>query len=89
MQNPRDKVIITLGLSGVDSAGKSTFTEMMRQIVEDSPQVFGTKLAMGSVVAVIFQMAGGLRASMHYCGCASVADIRLRAADSAGSGSLR
>ena len=24
----------------------------------------------GSVVAVIFQLAGGLRASMHYCGCA-------------------
>jgi IMP dehydrogenase len=25
----------------------------------------------GSVVAIVFQMAGGLRASMHYCGCAS------------------
>ena len=24
----------------------------------------------GSVVGIIFQMAGGLRASMHYCGCA-------------------
>jgi len=33
----------------------------------------------GSVVAVIFQMAGGLRASMHYCGCASVADMHERA----------
>jgi IMP dehydrogenase len=30
----------------------------------------------GSVVAVIFQMAGGLRASMHYCGCASIADMQ-------------
>jgi IMP dehydrogenase len=29
----------------------------------------------GSVVAVIFQMAGGLRASMHYCGCSSIADM--------------
>jgi IMP dehydrogenase len=29
----------------------------------------------GSVVGVIFQMAGGLRASMHYCGCASIPDM--------------
>jgi IMP dehydrogenase len=33
----------------------------------------------GTVVAVIFQMAGGLRASMHYCGCASVAEMHERA----------
>lgn len=33
----------------------------------------------GSVVALIFQMAGGLRASMHYCGCASVAEMQQRA----------
>ena len=33
----------------------------------------------GSVVAVIFQMAGGLRASMHYCGCASIAELHEKA----------
>jgi IMP dehydrogenase len=33
----------------------------------------------GTVVAVIFQMAGGLRASMHYCGCASIAEMHERA----------
>jgi IMP dehydrogenase len=33
----------------------------------------------GSVVAVIFQMAGGLRASMHYCGCTSIAQMHERA----------
>ncbi|RZJ04364.1 MAG: IMP dehydrogenase, partial [Rubrivivax sp.] len=33
----------------------------------------------GSVVQVIFQMAGGLKASMHYCGCASIADMQNRA----------
>ena len=33
----------------------------------------------GAVVAVIFQMAGGLKASMHYCGCASIADMHERA----------
>ena len=34
----------------------------------------------GSVVQVIFQMAGGLRASMHYCGCASIDDMHAHAA---------
>jgi len=33
----------------------------------------------GSVVAIMFQMAGGLRASMHYCGCGSIADMQQRA----------
>ncbi|MBI5717378.1 MAG: IMP dehydrogenase [Burkholderiales bacterium] len=33
----------------------------------------------GSVVSILFQMAGGLRASMHYCGCASIADMQQRA----------
>ena len=33
----------------------------------------------GSVVQVIFQMAGGLRASMHYCGCASIKDMQDKA----------
>jgi IMP dehydrogenase len=33
----------------------------------------------GSVVAIIFQMSGGLRASMHYCGCASIAEMHERA----------
>jgi IMP dehydrogenase len=32
----------------------------------------------GSLVAIIFQMAGGLRASMHYCGCASIDDMHQR-----------
>ena len=33
----------------------------------------------GSVVAILVQMAGGLRASMGYCGCATVQDMRDRA----------
>jgi IMP dehydrogenase len=33
----------------------------------------------GSVVGIIFQMAGGLRASMHYCGCATVQEMQTRA----------
>jgi len=30
----------------------------------------------GSVVSIIFQMVGGLRASMGYCGCATIDDMR-------------
>ena len=33
----------------------------------------------GSVVGIVFQMAGGLRASMHYCGCASIAQMQQQA----------
>jgi IMP dehydrogenase len=33
----------------------------------------------GSMVAIIFQMAGGLRASMGYCGCATIEDMRSKA----------
>ena len=33
----------------------------------------------GSVVGIIFQMAGGLRASMHYCGCATIAQMQTQA----------
>ena len=33
----------------------------------------------GSLVSIVFQMAGGLRASMGYCGCASVDELRSKA----------
>ena len=33
----------------------------------------------GSVVAIIYQMAGGLRASMGYCGCATIDEMHDRA----------
>jgi IMP dehydrogenase/GMP reductase/ABC-type multidrug transport system ATPase subunit len=33
----------------------------------------------GSMVTIVFQMAGGLRASMGYCGCASIDDMRTNA----------
>ena len=32
-----------------------------------------------SVVAIIYHMAGGLRASMGYCGCASIEEMREKA----------
>ena len=33
----------------------------------------------GTVVSIIFQFAGGLRASMGYCGCATIEDMRTKA----------
>ncbi|MCH7345775.1 IMP dehydrogenase [Pelomonas sp. CA6] len=33
----------------------------------------------GSMIAIVYQMAGGLRASMGYCGCASIAEMHERA----------
>ena len=33
----------------------------------------------GSMVSIVFQMAGGLRASMGYCGCGTIEDMRSKA----------
>jgi IMP dehydrogenase len=33
----------------------------------------------GSMLGIVYQMAGGLRAAMGYCGCASVEDMRSKA----------
>ena len=33
----------------------------------------------GSVVAILYQLAGGVRASMGYCGCANIDDMQNRA----------
>ncbi|MFN7751996.1 MAG: IMP dehydrogenase [Pseudomonadota bacterium] len=33
----------------------------------------------GSVLSIIFQLAGGVRSSMGYCGCATIDDMRTRA----------
>ena len=33
----------------------------------------------GSIVSIIFQMGGGLRASMHYCGCTTIDEMHSKA----------
>lgn len=33
----------------------------------------------GSVIAILYQLSGGIRASMGYCGCASIDDLHARA----------
>src|SRR3546814_9513791 len=32
----------------------------------------------GSVLAIIYQLVGGIRASMGYCGCATIDDMRTK-----------
>ena len=74
---------------GMGSIGAMQAGSADRYFQESEPSANTTKLVpegiegqvpyKGSVVAVIFQMAGGLRASMHYCGCASIAEMHERA----------
>jgi IMP dehydrogenase len=33
----------------------------------------------GSMVSIVYQMSGGIRASMGYCGCATIADMQAKA----------
>jgi IMP dehydrogenase len=33
----------------------------------------------GSLVAIVYQLAGGVRAAMGYCGCADIEEMRNRA----------
>ena len=33
----------------------------------------------GSMVSIVFQMAGGVRAAMGYCGCATIAEMNDKA----------
>ena len=33
----------------------------------------------GSVIAIIYQLVGGIRASMGYCGCKSIQEMRTKA----------
>jgi IMP dehydrogenase len=58
---------------GQDSANNPNTAKLVPEGIE------GQVPYKGSVVAIVFQMAGGLRSSMHYCGCASIADMQQRA----------
>ena len=56
-----------------EQAGIASSTKLVPEGIE------GQVPYKGSVVAIIFQMTGGLRASMHYCGCASIEDMHSKA----------
>ncbi|MGC3980638.1 MAG: IMP dehydrogenase [Steroidobacteraceae bacterium] len=56
-----------------NSGGNPNTTKLVPEGIE------GQVPYKGSVVQVIFQMAGGLRASMHYCGCATIKEMHDKA----------
>jgi IMP dehydrogenase len=74
---------------GMGSLGAMQQGSADRYFQEGAPEAGSAKLVpegiegqvpyKGSVVAIIFQMAGGLKASMHYCGCASIAQMQQQA----------
>jgi IMP dehydrogenase len=55
-----------------EGADNTTSTKLVPEGIE------GQVPYKGSLVAIVFQMAGGLRAAMHYCGCASIQDMHER-----------
>ena len=68
------------GKYSFSSAGKGNSTHLNMEIFAKHFQLDMLSVPYkGSVVAIIFQQAGGLRASMGYCGCATIEDMRDRA----------
>ncbi|NRF70082.1 IMP dehydrogenase [Aquincola sp. S2] len=55
------------------AAGNPNTTKLVPEGIE------GQVPYKGSVVSIIFQFAGGLRASMHYCGCTTIAEMQTKA----------
>jgi IMP dehydrogenase len=60
-----------------DGGGDSSAANASAKLVPEG--IEGQVPYKGSVVGVIFQMAGGLRASMHYCGCTTIAEMKSKA----------
>jgi IMP dehydrogenase len=56
-----------------DNANNPNTAKLVPEVIE------GQVPYKGSVVAVIFQLAGGLRASMHYCGCSTIEEMQRKA----------
>jgi IMP dehydrogenase len=55
-----------------ENAGSTSSAKLVPEGIE------GQVPYKGSVIAIIFQMAGGLRAAMHYCGCTTIEEMRTR-----------
>ena len=43
------------------------------------PEGIEGRALQGSVLTILYQMAGGLKASMGYCGCGTIEDMRNKA----------
>ena len=71
--NPAEVIKGAMGQSAADRYSLDPSQKMVPEGIE------GRVPYKGSMVTIVFQMAGGLRASMHYCGCASIAEMQERA----------
>jgi IMP dehydrogenase len=72
------------GMGSVGAMARGSADRYFQQEIKDALKLVpegieGQVPYKGSVVGIIFQMAGGLRASMHYCGCASIAEMHEKA----------
>jgi IMP dehydrogenase len=72
------------GMGSVGAMARGSADRYFQQDIKDSLKLVpegieGQVPYKGSVVQVIFQMAGGLKASMHYCGCGSIEDMQNKA----------
>ena len=61
------------------AAGARSPLDVLRAAYEEPEGVEGRVAYKGSVVWVLQQLVGGVRASMGYTGCASVEELRTRA----------
>ncbi len=72
------------GMGSVGAMARGSADRYFQQDIKDQLKLVpegieGQVPYKGSVVSIVFQMAGGLRASMHYCGCASIDEMQERA----------
>jgi len=62
-----------------DGAADRYFQDPLNNVDKLVPEgIEGRVPYKGSVVSIVYQMVGGLRASMGYCGCATIEDMRTR-----------
>jgi IMP dehydrogenase len=62
-----------------DGAADRYFQDPLNNVDKLVPEgIEGRVPYKGSVVSIIYQMVGGLRASMGYCGCSNIEDMRTK-----------
>ena len=75
------------GMGSVGAMQQGSADRYFQEVIAENPNadklvpegIEGRVPYKGSVVGIIYQMAGGLRASMGYCGCATIAEMQSKA----------
>ena len=63
----------------IDPKTNTVYVKVLVKPLVNLIWVAGFVFVLGSLVSIVFQMAGGLRAAMGYCGCASIEEMREKA----------